>query len=199
MTVLSKVMNNELESGHWRSLDFLQYGKNYLFNTSTYEVLNVKTGKILKQRATKDHLYVDLSENGKYKNYSIHQIVWAVHNNSWYNTRTMNIDHIDRNPRNNNIENLRLVPYHVNSTNLRHHKVGMNFEYKDDIGVKEIINDYCKVYYSKTYKKFYRWVESEYREIHETKRGENSYRIQWWFKCKKYQFTTTDYFVINRI
>lgn len=48
--------------------------------------------------------------------YKAHKIVWALHNN-FENQEGLHIDHIDGNPSNNKIENLRLVTGHLNARN----------------------------------------------------------------------------------
>lgn len=48
--------------------------------------------------------------------YKAHKIVWALHNN-FENQDGLHIDHIDGNPSNNRIENLRLVPEVINARN----------------------------------------------------------------------------------
>ena len=48
--------------------------------------------------------------------YKAHKIVWALHNN-FENQDGLHIDHIDGNPSNNNIENLRLVEGAINARN----------------------------------------------------------------------------------
>lgn len=48
--------------------------------------------------------------------YKAHKIVWALHNN-FQNQDDLHIDHIDGNPSNNKIENLRLVPREINARN----------------------------------------------------------------------------------
>lgn len=50
------------------------------------------------------------------KNLKGHKIVWALHNN-FENQDGLHIDHIDGNPSNNNINNLRLVPEELNARN----------------------------------------------------------------------------------
>lgn len=60
--------------------------------------------------------------------FKVHQIVWALHNGR---LSDMPLDHIDRDPRNNRIENLRQATDEQNSQNLRaslHPNAGLRFE-----------------------------------------------------------------------
>lgn len=70
------------------------------------------------RKASKGHLYVDLylgTEGWEKNRFYIHRLVC---NNFLPNPDNLpNIDHIDRNPENNNISNLRWVSYSTNSIN----------------------------------------------------------------------------------
>ncbi len=73
------------------------------------------------------------TESGVCKQYHTHRVIWALCYGSI--TSEQIVDHIDGNPFNNNIENLRVVSKAVNTRNrklLRNNKVGVN-------GVKMII------------------------------------------------------------
>ena len=107
------------------------------------------------------------------------------------------IDHIDRNPENNDISNLRLVPQSINTTNITKRGTGQNFDYKNDIGEFEQIHE--DIYYSKTNRKFYRKIVNEYRSmtIYKDKR-ENSYYLQWRKNNIRHNLTVT-YYVLNNL
>jgi signal peptidase I len=60
--------------------------------------------------------------------YKAHKIVWALHNN-FERQEGLHIDHIDGNPSNNRIENLRLVSEHLNARNkpmMKNNKSGIH-------------------------------------------------------------------------
>lgn len=56
----------------------------------------------------------------KYKLYQCHRVVWELHNGSI--DAELDIDHIDGNPVNNKISNLRLVPHKINMRNMKKNK-----------------------------------------------------------------------------
>ena len=61
------------------------------------------------------HGYKYIRSQGK--KYQVHRIIWEIHNGDI--PEGVVIDHIDRNPRNNKIENLRLATRQQNSWNAR--------------------------------------------------------------------------------
>ena len=64
----------------------------------------------------------------KHKSYLAHRIIWLMHSGKW---PTHDIDHIDRNPRNNRIENLRHVTRSQN-------KMNMGAKADNKIGIKGV-------------------------------------------------------------
>jgi hypothetical protein len=89
----------------WKKLSFLEKGENY--SVSNFgEVINDATGLILKHAINKKgYHYISLCQNGKVKWYYIHRIIAQAFLENPRNLKT--VDHIDRNPLNNTLENLR--------------------------------------------------------------------------------------------
>ena len=54
-----------------------------------------------------------------YKPVKAHRVIWALHHGAW---PTLDIDHIDGNPANNSISNLRLASHAENMKNVRMHR-----------------------------------------------------------------------------
>jgi len=183
-------MNQTLK---WKKLDFVECGQNYSINLETNEIRNDITGKIKKPHLRGGYHRVQLSLNGKNKNYPVHQLVWIIHN-STYDTSKYDIDHIDHCRTNNNINNLRLVNRSTNNIN-KSHMNGKSFDYQSELPDAIIINEECEVYFCKQFDKFYRKVsENQYREIHERKlKNKNSTRIEWKLNNKHYHFTTSNF------
>lgn len=69
--------------------------------------------------------------------YPVHRLIYAIYHKIDLTDNSLDVDHIDRNPLNNCIDNLRLVTHQVNSRNLpisirnTSGKVGVNWHSKD--------------------------------------------------------------------
>ena len=156
-----------------------------------------KNNKPLSQYKKKDgHLQIQLWKNGKPKMYLLHRIIYEAHFGKIPDNLV--IDHIDRNPENNDISNLRLVPRSINNMNKTKMGKGKNFDYKTDIGEFEQIHE--DIYYSKTYRKFYRKIVEEYRSmtIQKDKR-KNCYFLQWRKNNIRHYLTVTEYVLNNLV
>ena len=178
----------------WRKLDFVENGDNYsICMEYPYDVRNDKTNRILKPYLKKDGYYrIGLYKNKHGKKYQYHMLIWIAFNGLYDKTK-FDIDHKNHIRSDNRIDNLRLVSKSLNNINRSNFK-GKTFEYYDDLPDKIVINEECKVYYCRQYDKFFRFVVSEYREIHECKRSDsNGTRIIWHKDNKDYSFTTTHF------
>ena len=79
--------------------------------------------------------YFQLQENGKRKNYLIHQLV--AYNFIGERPDKFDIDHIDRNKLNNNVSNLRYISHKENSQN--HHLYREDIKQQDPLKRKSIL------------------------------------------------------------
>ena len=178
------------------SLDFLENGENYKIDLSTNTIYNKNNKPLSPYKNKTCHLQISLCKNGKRKKYYLHRVIYEAHFGKIPDNLV--VDHIDRNPENNDISNLRLVPKSINNMNLTKMGKGQNFDYKNDIGEFEQIHE--DIFYSKTYRKFYRKIVEEYRSmtVYKFKR-ENSYYLQWSKNNIKHILTVTDYVVNNLV
>ena len=177
------------------SLDFVENGENYKIDLSTNTIYNSRNNPLNSNKIKNGYLQIGLCKNGKRKMYLLHRIIYEAHKGKIPDN--MVIDHIDRNPENNDITNLRLVPQSINTTNITKMGKGKNFDYKNDIGEYEQLKE--DIYYSKTYRKFYRKIVDEFRSMNINKlKGKNSYYLQWSKNNIKHKLTVTE-FVVNNL
>jgi len=95
----------------WKKIDDYDYSINI-----NGEVRNNKTGKILKGWINRKGYYkVGLSKNDKRKIFTIHRLLYKYFKDDYQ--EELDIDHIDKNRKNNNLENLRMVNNQQNSCN----------------------------------------------------------------------------------
>lgn len=95
-----------------RFKSFLSYDPlsgNLVFTDTRYGAVEI--GKVAGYTSKKDG-YVRVYHRGQL--YMAHRVAWALHYGNW---PEYTIDHINRDPSDNRIENLRDVPQFVNNTN----------------------------------------------------------------------------------
>ncbi len=93
------------------SLDLLK--QKYDYNSETGELISKRTGKALKGVNSNGYITVSI----KNKTYVASRICYYIHTGE--DPRDLVVDHIDQDRTNNRFENLRLLPYHLNSSNVR--------------------------------------------------------------------------------
>jgi len=83
---------------------------NYGISTSG-EVINLNTGKVIKQFCSSTNFYwtVTLSNNGKTKTFHVHKLVAINHLNHIPCGHEEVVDHIDGDKNNNHVDNLQLI------------------------------------------------------------------------------------------
>jgi hypothetical protein len=88
-----------------------------LYMISNYgDVYGIKAQIILRPQLNKEYYAIGLHKNRKLKRFFIHRLVYMTFVNSDIDPNKV-IDHIDRNKKNNFVENLREVTYKANSKN----------------------------------------------------------------------------------
>lgn len=78
--------------------------EDYLIS-DTGQVYSLKSGKYLKSRKSREYYQVNLYKDGKHKTFKVHRLVAQAFIPNLDNKPT--VDHIDRDPSNNQVDNLR--------------------------------------------------------------------------------------------
>ena len=95
--------------------------QNYDYDDRSGKLVNAKTNRVVKgnkyarRNGVCRYVYIDLYSFGKRYRLLMHRVIWAWHNGCF---PTMEIDHIDLDPTNNRIENLREVTQSENMRNM---------------------------------------------------------------------------------
>jgi len=117
--------------------DIPDYEGLYKFDTNLYKVYNIKTNRYLKNTLThKGYHQLTLMKNKIGTTFGIHKLVYLV-NNPTENINGYVINHIDGNPLNNKIENLRRCSPSDNSSSARTYitnKLGLKYICKTNSG-----------------------------------------------------------------
>ena len=99
--------------------------------------------KILKHSIDgKGYKYVQLCKNGKKKNHKIHRLLAIYFIKNPNPIDFLVVDHIDRNPLNNNLENLRWTTQSINCRNSKNKGKYMKGVFKNENGKKFIAKIY---------------------------------------------------------
>ena len=95
--------------------------RDYDYDERSGKLVNAKTNRVVKgnkyarRNGVCRYVYIDLYSFGKRYRLLMHRVIWAWHNGCF---PTMEIDHIDLDPTNNRIENLREVTQSENMRNM---------------------------------------------------------------------------------
>ena len=93
--------------------------KDYKFNKILNQVINIKSGKYLKNNInSKGYYFINLYKNKKIKTFLIHRLVYKSHN-PLIDIKNFDIDHINQDKLNNNINNLRIATRSENKCNIK--------------------------------------------------------------------------------
>ena len=95
--------------------------ENYYICSLGY-VVNMNTGKILKNRNAMGYNGVRIYKNGKQKSFLIHRLIGKYFIKNNFPEKYTEIDHIDGNKKNNKIDNLRWCDRFINMHNIKKNK-----------------------------------------------------------------------------
>ena len=110
-----------------------------------------------------------------------------------YDSNKEEIDHKDRNPKNNSIENLCVVSRSENQRNTSRSRT-KQFNFIENIGKSLVINEDAGIYYSLELDKFYMFINhtNKFKEVHECIC--NGYPcIKYSYNNKMHGFRTTNF------
>lgn len=144
----------------------------YYIDNETFQIVSFKNkkyteGKILKPNIIKDgYIIYHFSVNGKVKHILLHHLLVKLFIDKNFDPSKNEIDHKDRDPKNNSIDNLCVVSHSENQRNKSSN--GKKFNYVSDIGNALVINEEAQIYYSLDNDKFYMYINhtKQYKELH---------------------------------
>jgi len=147
-------------------VDIDDYEGIYKFNKNLNQVININTGKYIKNTICNEYYRVEIYKNGKKKRFQLHRLVYKAHN-PLINIKGFDIDHINQNKLDNNIDNLRIATHSENQCNSNVYKnnksTGIKNIYKNKFNTFQVVikKDKKKIY--KTFKKLEEAIE--YRDL----------------------------------
>ena len=121
--ITNKIDEISLLQEEWKYLEYSKYTDVNIFDNyqvSNYGRIKNNNGKMLKQSIKSNHCVVTLSSrniNTKGKQFQVHRLVLMAFNVSNHENKKF-VDHIDTNPQNNHISNLKWATPKENSNNI---------------------------------------------------------------------------------
>jgi len=99
-----------------------EFNSRYLYDNG--KLYNRKTGKETGNTKHGRYFVITFLVDGKKKKFKVHRVIWVMHKGDI--PEDLVIDHVDRNPHNNLLENLRLATLSQNSANsIGYNKAGL--------------------------------------------------------------------------
>ena len=165
---------------------------NYEINVNTYDIRNRTSKKIIKTHINKGGYYcIKLYSNGYRKNYLLHRLIY---NNLIGDLKPTDIiDHLDNDPLNNSLENLRIVTASENNIN---RKIKTDFIHIDEITQQSLVvlDLENEVFFYEKLRLFVRKIfKNKYRILSINYQSQFSQQIQYNTNGKRYYINVTSY------
>jgi hypothetical protein len=123
-----------------------------------------------------------------YKSIAVHKIIWCMFNGVWVDYPINEIDHIDRNPSNNRIENLRVVTKSQNqdNTKCRGNSTGTKGVYYDNS--HRLYKAVICVNKINRHLGYYKTLEDAINTRKQAEESKNEGNFDSWYKRKRKEF-----------
>ena len=170
--------------------------EDYYIDDQTFQIVSFKQkkyteGKILTPNIRKDgYIHYQFCINGKYKYILLHHIIVKMFIDKNFDSTKFEVDHKNRNKKDNSIENLAIVSHSENNRN-RSSQNGEEFNYIDNIGNYIVINEEAGIFYSLELDKFYMYIQhaNKYKELHVFLNHGKNPSIRYCYNNKKHMFS----------
>lgn len=169
----------------------------YYIDNETFQIVSFKQkkyeqGRILTPNIN-NHGYIiyRFCVNGKRKCILLHHIIVKLFIDKNFDSNKFEVDHKDRDPKNNSIENLAIVSHIENNRNKSKSWNGVKFNYVDDIKKSLVINEEAGIYYSLEFDKFYMYIQhtKQYKELHICLNHGKNPCIRYQYNNKQHKFS----------